>query len=71
MDMEGIRQVLEDAAQTFLSAANTITNERRREAEKVSYICYFDFVVILGVSFDFRYFYNFVVHNFRLNYIVI
>ncbi len=36
MDMENIRQVLEDAAQTFLSAANTITNERRREAEKVS-----------------------------------
>jgi len=35
MDMENIRQVLEDAAQTFLSAANTITNERRREAEKV------------------------------------
>ncbi len=33
--MENIRQVLEDAAQTFLSAANTITNERRREAEKV------------------------------------
>lgn len=36
MDMENIRQVLEDAAQTFLSAANTITNERRREAEKVN-----------------------------------
>ncbi len=35
MDMENIRQVLEDAAQTFLSPANTITNERRREAEKV------------------------------------
>ncbi|CAF3976550.1 unnamed protein product, partial [Rotaria magnacalcarata] len=35
MDMENIRQVLEDAAQIFLSAANTITNERRREAEKV------------------------------------
>ena len=35
MDMDNIRQVLEDAAQTFLSAANTITNERRREAEKV------------------------------------
>ncbi|UJR16295.1 hypothetical protein I4U23_003201 [Adineta vaga] len=35
MDMENVRQVLEDAAQTFLSAANTITNERRREAEKV------------------------------------
>ncbi len=35
MDMDNIRHVLEDAAQTFLSAANTITNERRREAEKV------------------------------------
>ncbi|CAF1095043.1 unnamed protein product [Rotaria sordida] len=35
MDMENIRQVLEDAAQIFLSAAHTITNERRREAEKV------------------------------------
>jgi len=33
--MENVRQVLEEAAQTFLSAANTITNERRREAEKV------------------------------------
>ena len=36
MDLENIRHVLEDAAQTFLSAANTITTERRREAEKVS-----------------------------------
>ena len=35
MNLENIRQVLEDAAQTFLSAANTITSERRREAEKV------------------------------------
>ncbi|CAF0801967.1 unnamed protein product [Adineta ricciae] len=35
MNMENIRQVLEDAAQVFLSAANTITNERRREAEKI------------------------------------
>lgn len=35
MDMENIRQVLENAAQIFLSPANTITNDRRREAEKV------------------------------------
>ena len=35
MNMENIRQWLEDAAQTFLSPANTITNDRRREAEKV------------------------------------
>ena len=35
MDMGSIRQVLENAAQVFLSPANTITNDRRREAEKV------------------------------------
>lgn len=35
MNMENIRQWLEDAAQTFLSPANTIANDRRREAEKV------------------------------------
>jgi hypothetical protein len=49
--MENIRQVLEDAAQTFLSAANTITNERRREAEKVFIIFFFSsslFSFLLG-----------------------
>ena len=35
MNMENVRQWLEDAAQTFLSPANSITNDRRREAEKV------------------------------------
>lgn len=55
MDMENIRQVLEDAAQTFLSAANTITNERRREAEKVSWVqkridTYFQIVLLIGFS---------------------
>ena len=35
MDMKSICQILEDAAQIFLSPANSITNGRRREAEKV------------------------------------
>ena len=48
--MENIRQVLEDAAQTFLSAANTITNERRREAEKVGGTSHFEYRFIGRIS---------------------
>jgi hypothetical protein len=71
MDMENIRHVLEDAAQTFLSAANTITNERRREAEKVIKNFELNIFSLQSIFSFLRFFYNFVDHNFPLIYIVI
>lgn len=58
MEMENIRQVLEDAAQVFLSPANSITNERRREAEKVRWKI--SNLNVFRFFFFFRFFFNFV-----------
>jgi hypothetical protein len=69
--MENIRHVLEDAAQTFLSAANTITNERRREAEKVIKNFELNIFSLQSIFSFLRFFYNFVDRNFPLIYIVI